>query len=143
DQITEQRRLDIDPDALPIAFGVDRADAPGGVHVTLHVVTAERLTRPECRLEVDLAPERLRADQRLDHDVEGEPAVPRLHDSETDPVDGDRVADCRRDPALHDEPPAAELGDAATLSHDAGEHLSKATATNEARARSGPLRIKP
>src|SRR6266511_3151824 len=110
DEVAEELRTRVDPDASPLPLRVDRTDRPHPVHVTLDVVAAEGLTCAQGRLEVHLGAERLRAPQRLDHDVER-----------------DRVADSGDDPALDDEPAIVERRYPPTFPHDPGEHGPKAT----------------
>ena len=52
DAVAEHVRRRVEPDPAPVALRLDRADAADAVDVALHDVAAERLARPERRLDV-------------------------------------------------------------------------------------------
>src|SRR6266545_4326451 len=71
---------------------------------------AEWVARPQRRLQVHLASERLGARQRLAHDIERQLPVPFLGNGQADTVDGDRISDPGREAGLDDQPPVVERG---------------------------------
>ena len=122
DQVTENVRRDVEPDALAVGFVVDGANGSDRVDMPLDVVPAERLSGPQGRLEIHLGAERLRPPFRLDHDVERQPAVVVARDGEAHAVDGDGVADAGADVALDHEPAVLERRHAPALLDYPCEH---------------------
>src|SRR5436190_14819157 len=120
--VTDDLHRRVDPEPAAVAFGIDRPHAAHAVDVALNVVPAERVARPERRLEVRLAPKRLHPPQRLRVEVEDEAAVLVRDDRQADAVDGDRVADRSLERRLDNEGPVPAGCDATALGDDAGEH---------------------
>ena len=140
DEIAEQLGLDVDPDPRAVPLRLDRAHNSDPVDMTLDVVTPERFTGAERRLEVHLVPEGFDPVERLDHHVEGEVSVLGAGERQADAVDRDGVADLGGDPGLDHEPTSVEGGDPALLPHNPREHdLRLQSGTGP----SGPVRVIP
>ena len=138
DGVAKDLGRSVDPDAAAVAFVLDAADDSDTVDVPLDVVAAERLARPERRLDVDAraadeAAER-GARERLGHRVEREASRAHRDDGQADAVDRHRVAERGQRCGLRRldlEPDAvarpADRRRNANLPDDAREHGSKAT----------------
>ena len=87
----------VDPHLQPVALPLARANRPEPVDVPLDDMAAERLARPQRRLDVqrDVRPQAAerRAPQRPTHSVERQPAVLDRRHGEAHAVERDRVAD--------------------------------------------------
>ena len=79
DAVAQELRRDVERQPAAVALGLDRANAPDAVDVTLDVVAAERLAGAERGLEVDLGPlaevSESRARERFRDGLEHELAV--------------------------------------------------------------------
>ena len=122
DAVAEHIRGSLDPHTPAVPLRLDRPHAADAVDVPLHVVAAERLTRPHRGLDVHLGTEALGARLRLRHDVEREPPVPVGDDGQADAVERHRVPDPRLDGRLDHEPRLVKRRDARPLPNDSGEH---------------------